>query len=209
MASKVAVREGSDRLAFLPLLAVAGSSVVALIVYVLSGTSLSVALAVTVATSTGAAAWMLRRSSGADRSRLARRVWAGAAAGAVATLVYDVLRLAVVKLFGFRLWPFHVLELFGQALVGSGRHGPLVWLAGGAFHVANGIGLGIAYALLFRPSLRTGVAWALTLEVAMVSLYTPWLDLSAVLDEFFTVSLIGHLGYGTILWRLTSKCVGP
>jgi hypothetical protein len=44
----------------------------------------------------------------------------------------------------------------------------------------------------------TGVAWAALLEVFMVTLYPGWLGLRA-LEEFLSVSIVGHAVYGVVL----------
>jgi uncharacterized membrane protein (DUF485 family) len=49
-----------------------------------------------------------------------------------------------------------------------------------------------------------GIAFALMLEAFMLSLYPGWLRIAAY-APFFTMSLIGHLAYGTVLGVLARK----
>jgi hypothetical protein len=170
-----------------------------LVAYVVAGASLPLAVA-TVAL-IGAAAWTaaMRAVSEPVRRRLRARLRAGAAAGLVATLAYDSVRYGVVALFSLSFEPFHVLPIFGRLFVGTSAPEGLAVVVGLAYHLANGIGFGIAYALIVRrPSIATGVAWGIGLELCMALLYPSWLRIVA-LREFLAVSAIGHVVYGGVL----------
>lgn len=54
----------------------------------------------------------------------------GVAAGATATLAYDLSRVAVVELFGLRTRPFEAWWFFGRALVGDGTSVTAHWITG-------------------------------------------------------------------------------
>jgi hypothetical protein len=43
------------------------------------------------------------------------------------------------------------------------------------------------------------------LEAAMLTVYPGWLDLEAVMEEFVTVSVFGHLAYGTALGIISQR----
>ena len=49
-----------------------------------------------------------------------------------------------------------------------------------------------------------GLAWAAVLELFMVSLYPGWLGLKP-LDEFLSVSIFGHIVYGTVLGSVARR----
>lgn len=120
-------------------------------------------------------------------------------AGALATGAYDLFRYLLVKAAHFTFWPFDIFSIFGQALVGAEYTGTWVTVAGVAYHVVNGVGFAVAYSLwLGRRGPLAGIAWALVLELLMVSVYPGWLGLKA-LDEFVTVSVFGHFVYGATL----------
>lgn len=180
------------------------STGVALVVYVLSGVSLPAALGGVLlgASVVGAVIW--RRRSQADRVELRRSLRAGVIAGLAATGAYDLVRYLLVKVARFEFWPFDVFAIFGQALVGPRLEGWFLTAIGGLYHLANGIGFALGYAIWAgRRGVWAGIAWALVLETFMVTLYPGWLGLKA-LDEFLQISVIGHLAYGAVL-GFTSK----
>ncbi|MDQ3896061.1 MAG: hypothetical protein M3326_02225, partial [Actinomycetota bacterium] len=60
-----------------------------------------------------------------------------------------------------------------------------------AFHVCNGVGLGIPFTMLFGGrGWKAGVAYACVLELVMIALYPGWLRIDAP-GEFTTVSQLG------------------
>ena len=128
------------------------------------------------------AKWL--RSSQQERKTIASRAITGLAAGAIATLAYDLSRLLLVNLLNIQFNPF------------------------GAFlyHLLNGILFAIAYCFLFsNRNWKWGIVWAMALEFAMFTIYPTWLDLQAVMKEFTIVSVSGHIAYGTTLGFLCSK----
>jgi hypothetical protein len=171
----------------------------ALLVYVISGISLPAALMVSLlgALLLGVLIW--RRATAPDRAGLRRTLRVGLIAGLLALAAYDLARYLLVEVAGFTFWPFDIFGIFGQALLGAGYRGPFVTLAGVAYHVANGVGFALAYTVwLGRRGIWAGIAWAMALEVVMVTIYPGWLGLKA-LDEFLRVSIFGHVIYGSVL----------
>lgn len=151
--------------------------------------------------------WTWPRLPIAMRMWLKRRVGIGLRVAIPAIVAYDAARYGLVAIASFSFQPFHVFPLFGQALLGPGTPEPLATLAGVLFHVTNGIGFSVAYLIVIaRPSVVTGIAWALTLEAAMLLLYPGWLGLS-VPGEFVPVSIAGHLAFGSTLGALSSRLV--
>ena len=147
------------------------------------------------------------RLSDDARARTRRRALIGVAIGLVSTLVYDGTRLALVAAVGFGFNPLETVRVFGRLLVGSTAPPLAVAVAGSAYHLANGIGFATAMILFIRrPGVRHGLAWALLLEAAMVSIYPGWLDIRAI-DEFISVSVIGHIAYGLSLGVLARRFV--
>ena len=189
------------------------SSGAALLVYIVSGISLLWTL-VAVAAIVGVLATVVwRRADEARRADLSRRVAAGLVAGAAATITYDISRFALIRLTGIQFWPFDIFGIFGEGLIGPGASGLWVQLAGFGYHLMNGVGFAIAFAILFGTrGILYGLGWALFLEVAMLTFYPGWLDIRSI-REFVQVSMLGHLMYGLVLgfvarWLLTAGPFG-
>jgi hypothetical protein len=93
----------------------------ALLVYILAGISLRwTAITVAVAALVIGAV-VVRRMSPPRRRRFARRAGAGAIAGFVAIIAYDVARYGLVEIAGMTVKPFEAWRLFGLALTGTVR----------------------------------------------------------------------------------------
>lgn len=149
----------------------------------------------------GAASWALLvpRLPADARWQLKRRVVRGAIAGPAGLAAYDLTRFGIVSVATMSFQPFHVFPLFGHALLGPDISELAATAAGLGFHLTNGIGFAIAFAVaVSRPTLLRGVAWALCLETAMLLLYPGWLGISLT-GELLPVSLAGHLAYGSVL----------
>jgi Family of unknown function (DUF6789) len=181
------------------LAALAGSSAAAVAVYIVARISLAAAIVVLVVPA-GVAWWSTwRRLPAAGRAELVRRCRAGALAGIAATAAYNLARWALVEAFSLSLDPWITIRLFGRLLVGDDRPAALTLPVGIAFHVVNGIGLAVGFAVLFGGrTWRAGVAYAVALEVVMVALYPSWLDIRKM-DEFVTVTFLAHVAYGATL----------
>jgi hypothetical protein len=171
----------------------------ALLIYLISGISLGAAVTLVLAGAMIVGAGIWRRSASHDRAAVRQTVWAGIPAGVLATTAYDLSRFVLIELTGIQFWPFDIFTIFGQALIGVGYTGSLIAAVGIVYHLANGIGFGIAYTIMFgRHGVLAGIVWALLLEVLMVTFYPGWLGLKA-LNDFLQVSIVGHLVYGAVL----------
>lgn len=178
----------------------------ALLLYVLAGWSLLAALGVTAMVTAATAVYGWQRLGPFARAWARRRVLAGIVAGVVATIGYDVVRLALVRFGGFTFWPFDIFGVFGRALLGDVADPLLLRAAGVSYHLANGICFGIAYALVWgRRGVWTGLAWAMGLEALMVGIYPGWLKIDTLLGEFLSVSLFGHITYGLLLGSVARR----
>jgi hypothetical protein len=181
----------------------------ALLVHILVDVALPLGVAAAFAGALGLATVTWRRLATDMRAALRRRALVGIAIGLVATLAYDLTRLALVWTVGFQFNPFETIRVFGQLLVGVEQPQGIVFAAGALYHFANGIGFATALVLFVRrPRVRHGLAWAAMLELIMVSLYPGWLNLAAV-DELVSVSLVGHAAYGLTMGLLARRLVGP
>lgn len=172
----------------------------ALVTTVLTHVMMSVVLATFAVFCAVVGLWLRQQSPPFVRAILVRRARAGAVGGALAVAVYDATRLALVSAFHFHVRPFDALPLFGALILGVDASPTAKLAAGIAFHVANGVLFGTAYALVFasRPWWYA-IGWGLCLEAAMLSLYPRLLSLEKVFAEFTIVSLTGHLAYGAVL----------
>lgn len=177
----------------------------ALVVHITSKVSLALAVVSLFAVAAGVFGLVVHRLDPARQVILRRQMRVGAAAGLLATIAYDVARFGTVAALDLSFEPFHVFELFGQALLGADVSGPIAFGAGAAYHLTNGMGFGIAFALLVRrPTIAKGLLWAMFLELAMAVFYPSWLQLQAV-GEFLQVSVVGHAVYGVTLAVLTRR----
>jgi hypothetical protein len=181
---------------------------IGLVVYILAGVALPLGILAAWGIGAGAALLIWRRLPADKRPDVKRRVLIGLLAGLLATAGYDLIRLIVVSAFDVTFWPFDVFTRFGRLLVGDGKPSALTAVVGTLYHYANGVGFGVAYTVVFkRPGIATGLVWAAILEVFMVSLYPGWLDLKA-LDEFLSISIIGHVTYGVVLGTVARSALG-
>jgi len=138
-------------------------------------------------------AWAQRRDA-----ELRDRVVAGLWAGSLATLFYDLVR---VPISASGVPVFKAISYFGTLLLGQTAPTFGSELAGWSYHVCNGIGFGLMYAVLVsRPRLWSAVAWGVTLEVTM--LLTPYAEVFGyrMSPQFVAISLGAHVVYGAALW---------
>lgn len=185
-----------ERVWFAPLFLATGAS---LLIYVISGVSLLAAVALSGAAVAAVGTYRWRQLLPPERIALRRAVRAGVIAGALATAAYDGFRYVIIEVLQLSFWPFDIFTHFGRALVGAAAPAALVTASGIAFHIANGLCFATFYAVAFgRTGVKGGVAWALCLEVMMVSVYPGWLDIK-ILDEFLQVTFLGHVVYGSVL----------
>lgn len=141
------------------------------------------------------------------RPAIKQRALVGVVAGALATLAYDLCRYFVVTFLAFSFWPFDIFTIFGQLLIGRDAPEKLAQVVGVLYHSANGIGFAVAFMFLFRrPGVVSGLLWAAMLELLMVALYPSWLNIKA-LNEFLSVSIIGHIAYGLVLGSVAHRAL--
>jgi hypothetical protein len=177
----------------------------ALIVHIVSDRSLAAALALAGALALAATILAVRRLPPAALADAKHRARLGVVAGLAGLAAYDLSRMLLVVGTGLETKPFKALPLFGRGLLGPGASDTAAWVAGGAYHVTNGIGFAVAYCLAVRqPSWRTGIAWGLLLEAVMIAFYPSWLQIEA-LKEFVTMSLFGHVAYGGTLGLVAGR----
>ena len=167
--------------------------------HIISGVSLIFAVVAIGLAGLAGASVFLTRVNRSVRQNIRKRILFGILAGVIATSCYDLFRYLLVTYLDFSFWPFDIFTIFGQLLLGQDSSPLATTIAGIFYHLANGIGFSIAFFLLFRrPNIFYGLAWALMLESIMVSIYPSWLGLKA-LDEFLSVSILGHVIYGATL----------
>lgn len=166
----------------------------ALVVHVLFDVELAVATALNVAVGGGVLVALLPRL-GLTSRRLLRAAFSAAAA----LVAYDVSRSLLVAAGLVGVSPFAALPHFGRALLGESASPTAALLAGSAFHAANGLGFGVAYALTLPDrGVWGGIVWGLLLEACMLLVYPTWLGVD-LRGEFLSLSLLGHLAYGSVL----------
>jgi hypothetical protein len=180
----------------------------ALVVHMLTDRSLAAALGAAVALALLGIVLAARHLAPPARADARRRARTGVLAGLAGLAAYDLSRVLLVVVTGFETKPFKALPHFGRGLLGPEVTDTAAWIAGSGYHVANGIGFAVAYCLAVRrPDWRTGIAWALLLEATMIVFYPSWLQIKA-LEEFVTVSLLGHFAYGGTLGAVAARITG-
>ena len=180
----------------------------ALAVNILAGVDLRLAAVGLICLGSGCWALAIRGLTAPARALLRHRIAVGATAGVVATASYDFVRYGLVSIANFSFQPFHVFTRFGGPLVGRDASVPWLYVAGIAFHVANGIGFAIGYTVIVRrPQRWSAVVFSFALELCMALLYPSWLRMTA-LQEFLQVSILGHAVYGLVLGTITAEHAG-
>lgn len=134
-----------------------------------------------------------------------RRIRVGLLSGLLATIAYDLSRLAVVTATRSSVDPFAAWPLFGAGLAGTATPDSLRWVVGAAFHMTNGLLFAVAYTVwLGERGPGWGVLFALGLEAFMLGLYPGWLNIRDT-SEFTLMSITGHLSYGLVLGTVTRR----
>ncbi|HWX19130.1 MAG TPA: chromate resistance protein ChrB domain-containing protein [Candidatus Binatia bacterium] len=142
----------------------------------------------------GCLLWARRRSKNELFQRIVSALWAGL----LATLLYDVVRVPAVWV-GMPV--FKAISYFGTVMLNQAAPSVSSEFAGWAYHLSNGIGFGLMYALLIdRPEWWTAVLWGLTLEGLM--LLTPYAEVFgySVSGQFLAITISAHVVYGLTLW---------
>jgi hypothetical protein len=94
-------------------------------------------------------------------------ILAGALGGLIGTLGYDLFRIPFVYTTGLQL--LAPIESYGVLLLGAASSSPVTDFAGWAYHFTNGIGFGIAWAVVAAGrSWLWGIAWAMFLETMTI-----------------------------------------
>jgi len=163
--------------------------------------------------------------------RITSRLFKGMAAGAIASLALEAIRIpaymftkwipmdSMISLPGLLLTEkITMLSEVKQTIMQSGvpmnlYHAPLdAFLAGGLWHFWNGATFGIIYALLIgKGKWWYGMIWAVIIE--MVMMMAPYLIIMKGpfgiehMDGYniFVVTLIAHLAFGAILGIIVQK----
>ena len=134
-------------------------------------------------------------------SRLATGAWAGLAA----TGAYDLIRLAIRESGLIHFDPFLSHPIFGRLITNAPETTTMAIVVGWAYHLWNGLGLGLMYVLVAGPApWYFALAWALVLEIAWLATLPSVLHLS-VSAAFVTVGFVGHGAYGVVLGLLAQR----
>lgn len=192
-----------------PLLAAAAlGSGGCLILTLVTGAPLLLGLLAVLAASAFLGAFRWSHADDTERRELVARLRAGVMAGLLATLAYDLSRFLLVLVGRLELSPFGAFPLFGELLVGPAPL-PVRLLSGALFHLCNGLSFAVAFCLLLGGrDWRLGILWGLGLEAAMLAVYPGWLELDAVLAEFVSMSILGHVAYGSVLGLVSARLLG-
>lgn len=129
---------------------------------------------------------------------VAERVVAGVWAGALATFAYDVVRVPIAA-SGVPV--FKAISYFGTVILDQAHPTPVSELVGWSYHLSNGIGFGLMYAMaVTRPRLWSALLWGVTLEAAMLA--TPYAEVFGyrMTPGFLAITIGAHLVYGAVLW---------
>jgi hypothetical protein len=127
-----------------------------------------------------------------------RLLLGGLWAGAMATLVYDLVRVPLVY-SGIPV--FKAISYFGTVLLGIEQPSTASELLGWSYHFSNGISFALMYAAIaVRPGPVSAVAWGLSLEGAM--LLTPYAEVFGYQRDarFMAITIGSHACYGLALW---------
>ncbi|MCX7620479.1 MAG: hypothetical protein N2037_06500, partial [Acidimicrobiales bacterium] len=131
----------------LPVVALFLTTGLALVITILAAASLR--LTIVGCTGSGAvlAGIAVRKAPDTLRRYIRSRLLAGLLAGLAATGAYDLTRFGVASVASLSFKPFHLIEVFGQMLVGERAPHWAIIAAGVTYHVCNGTTFGIAYLL--------------------------------------------------------------
>lgn len=135
-------------------------------------------------------------------------ITAGALGGLAGTLGYDLFRVPFVFLGGMQL--LAPIDSYGVLLLGAATSSGLTGLAGWGYHFLNGIGFGVAYAVVARGRhWGWGVAWAMILETAVV--VSPFATVYALRTDTgfkaipILIAYLAHVPYGMAVGLAAQK----
>lgn len=138
-----------------------------------------------------------------DDERLHTALVAGTIGGLIGTAGYDLFRLPFM-VAGYRL--LAPIDSYGVLLLGAPSSNALTGFAGWAYHVSNGVGFGIAYAVVaLGRRWWWGLLWAMVLESATV--LTPFVDTYALRGKWALIGIAyaAHVCYGVPLGRWVER----
>ncbi|HEV7680425.1 MAG TPA: hypothetical protein VGQ42_17830 [Candidatus Dormibacteraeota bacterium] len=122
---------------------------------------------------------------------------AGALGGIVGTIAYDLVRAPFLAL-GLRL--FAPIDSYGLFILDASHSSPLTEFTGWTYNVANGVGFGVAYAVIgLGRRWWLAIPWALWLE--SMTLITPYAGSYGIAGhpDLVAIAYFGHVAYGTPL----------
>lgn len=192
-----------------PLLAIAWlASGVALVASILLEMSLVITLLLLTACAVFVVAMKWSRSSTSERALIRAQLVTGLFAGIAATFAYDLTRWLLVQIGQFNISPFDTFKIFGELILGNAPETTRL-VIGTFYHFCNGISFATAFCLLLGGrNWLSGIVWGLALEAAMLTIYPGWLNLEAVMAEFLSMSVLGHVAYGSVLGIISQKRLG-
>lgn len=129
---------------------------------------------------------------------LRRAIVAGTMGGLLGTIGYDVFRVPFEILGGLRLMA--PVDSYGVLLLDAGASSSTTGFAGWSFHFANGIGFGIAYAVVaLGRRWPWALLWAFVLETATI--LTPFADSYGLRGKWglIAIAYAAHVAYGSAL----------
>jgi len=129
----------------------------------------------------------------------------GVVAGALATIVYDVVRWILNKTVFTQYYSFKAIYIFGAWITGKDISTTEAAVAGWIYHYWNGLSIALFYTLTFgRRHWLYAVGWALFMEACMLGLFPFFLQVTNKWD-FIALSMIGHLAYGAALGAIAQR----
>jgi hypothetical protein len=124
-------------------------------------------------------------------------IWAGALGGLVGTIAYDLIRVPFLVV-GYRL--FAPINSYGLLILNVNHGSPLTDLVGWIYNFANGIGFGVAYAMVgLGRRWWWAIPWALWLET--MTIVTPYAGVYGLTGhpDIIAIAYGAHVFYGTPL----------
>ena len=130
----------------------------------------------------------------------------GVVGGVLGAVAYDLVRVPFL-LVGLRL--LSPIDSYGVLVAGASTSSPLTSFLGWCYHFSDGIGFGVAYAVVMRGrNWKWGLLWGSTLE--SISLVTPLGGFYGLRSSGLAIfgAYLGHLAYGAVLGK-TVELAGP
>ena len=140
---------------------------------------------------------------GGRTERFRTALAAGLAGGLLGTIGYDVFRIPFA-MAGLRV--FAPIESYGVLILGADTSGPLTHFTGWAFHFVNGLGFGVAYAMVALGRNKWwAVAWAMVLETATI--VTPFAVTYGLAGKWdlIAIAYAAHVAYGLPLGMVVAS----